>query len=137
MSPATTTVHASPELPKPFGVWSPSIIAENTGRTLYISGLTSRDADNNVVGEGDVEEQTRQICRNIKALVEAAGATLEDVATVTVFATDVTQFDAIHRARKEFWPGQAPASTMVQVSRLVEERCLIEINATVILPPQD
>ncbi len=135
-SASRTTVVTSPKLPKPFGVWSPAILTQDTGRTLHISGLTARDADNNVVGVGDVEEQTRQICRNIQALVEEAGATLDDVASVIVYAVDVTEFDAIHRARREFWPDKAPSSTMVQVVRLVEEQCLIEISATVVLPPE-
>jgi len=131
---SVTSVVASPQLPKPFGVWSPAVVAEHTGRLLFISGLTSRDPDNNVVGEGNMEEQTRQICRNLKALVEEAGGTLADITSVTVFTVDVTEFDAIHRARKEFFPSDPPASTMVEVSRLVEERCLIEINAIAVLP---
>jgi enamine deaminase RidA (YjgF/YER057c/UK114 family) len=135
--PAATSVVASEQLPQPFGVWSPAVLAENTGRTLYVSGLTSRDADNNVVAAGDMEGQTRQICKNLQALVEAAGGTLEDFVSVTVFAVDVTKFDEIHRARKEFFPTNPPASTMVEISRLVDERCLIEINAIAVLPGED
>lgn len=132
MSSAPSVV-SSDQLPEPFGVWSPAVLVEHGGRTLYVSGLTSRDAENNVVAEGDMEGQTRQVCRNLQALVEAAGGTLADVVSVTVFATDVDKFDEIHRARREFFPDRPPASTMVEISRLVDERCLIEINAIAVL----
>lgn len=129
-------VITSDQLPEPFGVWSPAVLVEGAGRTLYVSGLTSRDAENNVVAEGDMEGQTRRICENLKALVEAAGGTIDDFVSVTVFAVDVTKFDEIHRARREFFASDPPASTMVEVSRLVDERCLIEINAIAALPAE-
>jgi 2-iminobutanoate/2-iminopropanoate deaminase len=116
-------------LPKPFGVWSPAILCSDVRRTLYISGLTSRDSSGAVVGEGDYTAQTRQICENLKATVEAAGGSLSDIVSVTVFVIDIEQFDAIHRVRREYFPKDPPASTMVQVSRLVDKKCLIEINA--------
>jgi 2-iminobutanoate/2-iminopropanoate deaminase len=114
---------------KPFGVWSPAILCSDVRRTLYISGLTSRDSSGAVVGEGDYAAQTRQICENLKATVETAGGSLSDIVSVTVFVIDIEQFDAIHRVRKEYFPKNPPASTMVQVTRLVEKKCLIEINA--------
>ena len=120
-------------LPKPFGVWSPAILCSGSRRTLYISGLTSRDASGAVVGEGDYAAQTRQICENLKATVEAAGGSLSDLVSVTVFVVDIEQFDAIHRVRREYFPKEPPASTMVQVSRLVEKKCLIEINAIAVI----
>lgn len=120
-------------LPKPFGVWSPAILCSDARRTLYISGLTSRDSSGAVVGEGNYAAQTRQICENLKATVEAAGGSLSDIVSVTVFVVDIEQFDAIHRVRREYFPKEPPASTMVQVSRLVEKKCLIEINAIAVI----
>lgn len=131
-----TSIVEPDQLPKPFGVWSPAVEARPGGRLLFISGLTARDPDGAVVGEGDVGAQTERICENLQAAVEAAGGTLADLATVTVFATDVTEFDAIHAARRRFFPENPPASTMVEISRLVDERCLIEINAIAVLPAE-
>jgi enamine deaminase RidA (YjgF/YER057c/UK114 family) len=121
-------------LPKAFGVWSPAITCES-GKLLFISGLTARDPAGNVVGEGDYAAQTRQVCENLKATVEEAGGTLDDIMSVTVFACDVDKdkFDAIHKVRKEYFPQDPPASTMVQITRLVDKRCLIEINAIAVL----
>jgi 2-iminobutanoate/2-iminopropanoate deaminase len=120
-------------LPKPLGVWSPAVLCEDGRRTLYVSGLTARDPAGGVVGEGSYEAQTRQVCENLKATVEAVGGTLADIVSVTVFVLDIDQFDTIHRVRRAYFPKDPPASTMVQVSRLVDRRCLIEINAVAVL----
>lgn len=120
-------------LPTPFGVWSPAILCEGASKTLFVSGLTARDATGAIVGEGDYALQTRQVCENLKAAVEAAGGTLSDIVSVTVFTIDIEQFDVIHRIRREYFPQEPPASTMVQVTRLVDKRCLIEINAIAVM----
>lgn len=129
---ATKTVVQPKERETPFGVWSPAIIAEGS-KFVFVSGITSRDANGNVVGEGDIRAQTRQVCTNLQATVEAAGGTLEDVVSVTVYVKDIEQFDDIHAVRAEFFPEGPPASTMVQIVRLVDERSLIEMNAVVAL----
>lgn len=116
-------------LPIAFGVWSPAILSSGSRRTLYVSGLTARDPAGNVVGEGDYRAQTRQVCENLKATLEAVGGSLKDIVSVTVYACDVEQFAAIHEVRRGYFPEDPPASTMVQISRLVDKRCLIEINA--------
>ena len=66
--------------------------------------------------------------------MEAAGGTLADIVRVDVFVCDIEQFDAIHQVRRRYFPDKAPASTMVQVSRMVDNRSLIEINAIGVLP---
>jgi enamine deaminase RidA (YjgF/YER057c/UK114 family) len=96
---------------------------------LYVSGVTSRDSSGAVVGPGDYEAQTRQVCENLKAVVEAAGGTLADIVSVTVFVVDIEQFETIHRVRRSYFSEDPPASTMVQVSRFVDKNCLIQINA--------
>jgi 2-iminobutanoate/2-iminopropanoate deaminase len=120
------------DMAKPGGVWTPAMACE-PGRMVFISGMTARDASGAVVGEGDYAAQTRQVCENLKKAVEAAGGTLDDIMQVTVFAVDVEQFDAIHRVRREYFPENPPASTMVQISRLNDPRFLIEINAIAVL----
>lgn len=121
------------EIAKPIGVWSPVVIAR-AGRLVFISGFTSRDADGAVVGVGDIRAQTRRVCENLKLAIEAVGGTLDDVVQVNVFVRDITQFTAIHEVRREFFPNNPPASTMVEVTRLVDERSLIEINAVAVVP---
>lgn len=119
-------------LPKPFGVWTP-VIACEPGKMVFISGLTARAPDGSVVGEGDYGAQTKQVCENLKAAVEAAGGTLRDIMSVTVFVVGLAEFSAIHKVRQAYFPAEAPASTMVQVSSLVDPKCLIEINAIAVL----
>jgi enamine deaminase RidA (YjgF/YER057c/UK114 family) len=129
----TRRVIAPDTLPKPFGVWSPAILSEGGKRTLYISGLTARDPSGAVVGEGDYRVQTKQVCENLKAAVEAVGGTLANIVSVNVFVMDAGQFKTIHEVRREYFPSEPPASTMVEVTSLVDKRCLIEINAIAVL----
>jgi 2-iminobutanoate/2-iminopropanoate deaminase len=113
----------------PFGVWTTAIAVSNSSKTIYISGLTARDALGQVVGENDMAAQTRQVCANLEKAMKAAGGTLADIVTVTVYATDVTQFDVIHKERRSWFPNMPPASAMVEVPRLVDPKCMIEISA--------
>ena len=121
------------QVAKPAGVWSPAILVTHPGKLLFISGLTSRDATGVVLHRGDIRAQTRMICENLKATVEAAGGTLQDLVSVTVFVTDIMQFDAIHEVRRQYFASEPPASTMVEVTRLVHADMLIEINAVAAL----
>jgi 2-iminobutanoate/2-iminopropanoate deaminase len=118
---------------KPIGVWSPVIVTQ-PGRMAFISGFTSRDEAGNVVGVHDIRAQTRQVCENLKKAMQAAGGDLSNIVSVTVFVRDITMFDDIHAVRREYFPDRPPTSTMVEVSRLVDERSLIEINAIAVLP---
>ncbi|WP_271271114.1 RidA family protein [Aliamphritea hakodatensis] len=121
--------HINPEeMSAPFGVWTTAVMSE-PGKHLYISGVTARNKQGEVVGKGDMPAQTRQICENLKTAVEAAGGSLKDIVNVTVYATDVTQFKTTHAVRKEYFPENPPASAMVEVTRLVDPECLIEISA--------
>ncbi len=118
---------------KPFGVWTPAVVVE-PGRLMFVSGITSRDSDGEVFGVGDIRAQTRQVLENLRATLRAAGGDLADVVSVTVHIKDMNDFDAIHEVRREFFPQSPPSSTMVEVSRMVDERSLIEITAIAVLP---
>jgi 2-iminobutanoate/2-iminopropanoate deaminase len=118
---------------KPFGVWT-TAFAVDASRLLFISGLTARGPDGKVVGVGSMAEQTRQVCENLRKSVAAAGVSLSDIVWVQVFTTDVSKFAEIHAVRRQYFPSEPPASTMVEVPRLVDKDCLIEINAIAALP---
>jgi 2-iminobutanoate/2-iminopropanoate deaminase len=123
----------SANLAEPNGHFAQAVVAEATGRLLFISGMTARNTEGGITGVGDITAQTRQVCENVKAAVEEAGGTIEDIVRVDVYVTDIRHFDAIHAVRREFFTGVAPASTMVEVSKFVKPEYLIEMNAIAVL----
>lgn len=123
----------SAELAEPNGHFAQAISAPASGRLLFVSGMTARNAEGGITGVGDVRAQTQQVCENLDAAVRAAGGTLEDIVRVDVYVRDISDFDAIHEVRRRFFTGLAPASTMVEVSGFVKEEYLIEINAIAVL----
>ncbi len=120
-----------PGLLEPISHFSDAVIA---GHTLYVSGLVATNEAGEVVGAGDVVEQTRQIFRNLKSILDAAGAKPADVAKVTIFMRDVAQRPLINPIRQEFFGPHRPASTLVEISRLVRDDLLLEIEAVAQLP---
>ena len=96
--------------------------------------MLAKDAAGVLVGPGDITAQTRQVCENVKAAVEAAGGTLADVCRVDVFITDMRHFDAIHAVRRAYFGDPPPASTMVVVSGFTHPLALIEITAIAVIP---
>src|SRR5260221_8251879 len=110
-----------------------AIEIEARGKLVFISGMTSRRADGTVAGVGDIEAQTRQVCENLKAAVEAAGGTLDDICRVDVYVRNMEHFDKIHKVRREYFKAPAPASTMVEVSKFTSPDYLIEISAIAVL----
>ena len=123
----------SSKLRQPSGHFSQAIVAEARGRLVFISGMTARRADGSIAGIGDVEAQTRQVCENLKAAVEEAGGTLDDVVRVDVYVRNMEHFDLIHKVRREYFKAPAPASTMVEVCKMTSPDYLIEINAIAVL----
>ncbi len=117
----------------PNGHFSQATITEARGRLLFISGMTARHPDGSITGIGDIEAQTRQVCDNLKAAVEVAGGTLEDICRVDVYIRNMEHFDRIHEIRREYFTGVPPASTMVEVNKFTSPDYLIEINAIAVL----
>ena len=110
----------------PPGRWSNAIRA---GEFLFISGQVSRANDGKTMeGKGEYE-QSKIIFTRIKNLVEAAGGTLDDVARVTIYVVDIKKNTEVWRARQEFFKGDFPASTLVQVAALGTPEVLVEIEA--------
>ena len=121
----------SPKIRQPSGHFSQATMIEARGRLVFISGMTARRADGAIVGIGDIEAQTRQVCENVKAAVEQAGGTMDDICRVDVFVRNLEHFDRIHKVQHEYFKSAAPASTMVEVCKMTSPECLIEINAVI------
>jgi len=121
-------------LREPSGHFSQATTIEASGKLVFISGMTARQPDGTIAGIGDIETQTRQVCENIKSAVEAAGGTLDDVCRVDVYVRNMEHFDAIHKVRREYFSPPLPASTMVEVTKMVSPDYLIEINAIAVVP---
>jgi 2-iminobutanoate/2-iminopropanoate deaminase len=124
----------SDNLPQPSGVFSHATMIEARGRFVFISGMVARRADGTIAGIGDIEAQTRQVCENLKAAVEAAGGTMGDICRVDVYIRNMEQFAAIHKVRREYFREPLPASTMVEVVKMTHPDYLIEINAIAVIP---
>ena len=118
---------------EPMGHFSQAIAIEAKGKLVFISGMTARRPDGTIAGIGDVEAQTRQVCENLKSAVEAAGGTMEDICRVDVYVRNIEHFDKIHKVRREYFKAPAPASTMVEVTKMVSPEYLIEINAIAVI----
>jgi 2-iminobutanoate/2-iminopropanoate deaminase len=103
------------------------------GRTIYVSGQVSMDAQGNVVGEGDIKLQTETVLDHVKSVLREAGGGMDDVVKVTVFITDMGLYDEIHEVRRRYFGEPYPASSMVEVSALIDPRLLIEIEAVAVI----
>ena len=120
-------------LPKPSGYTH--VVEAGRGRTIYISGQVALDRSGNVVGRGDFRAQTEQVFENIKAGLEAAGASFKDVVKLNIYVTDISQLQVFREMRDKYVNTEnPPASSMVEIRRLVREEFLIEIDATAVLP---
>ena len=124
----------SKKLRQPNGHFSQATAIAARGKLVFISGMTARKADGTIAGVGDITVQTRQVCENVKAAVEEAGGTLDDVVRVDVYVRNMEHFDLIHKVRREYFHPPAPASTMVEVTKMTSPEYLIEINAIAVLP---
>ena len=108
--------------------------AVRIGKLLFVSGCIAVDADGNLVGGDDIVAQTRQVFANLAAILDAAGASFADVAKVTVFLTDVDDRARINPVRQEFFGDARPASTLVEVTRLVMPGAKVEIELVARVP---
>ena len=120
-------------LPKPSGYTH--VVEAGKGRTIYISGQVALDRSGNVVGRGDFRAQTEQVFENIKAGLEAVGASFKDVVKINIYVTDISQLPVFREVRDKYTDKEnPPASSMVEIRRLVREEFLVEIDATAVLP---
>lgn len=104
------------------------------GDLVFISGVVAFDADGAVVGKGDAVAQTEKIFENMGRILERVGCGFADVLSVTVFVTDIADRPRINPVRERVFGAARPASTLVEVSRLVHPDLRVEINAVAGIP---
>jgi 2-iminobutanoate/2-iminopropanoate deaminase len=118
------------EAPKPIGPYSQGIVVD--GRFVYTAGQVALDPSTNQLMEGDIKVQTRQVLKNVAAILKAAGTTMDSVVKTTVFLKDFNDFAAMNEVYAEFFSGSAPARSTVEVSRLPRDM-KVEIEAVAVI----
>lgn len=107
--------------------------AVRVGREVRVAGTTATDEDGNLVGEGDPYAQAVRALANVEAALAEAGAGLPDVVRTRVYVTDADDWKAVGRAHAEFLGDVRPATTLVEVSRLVDPAMLVEVEADAVV----
>jgi enamine deaminase RidA (YjgF/YER057c/UK114 family) len=111
------------------------VVEVTAGRPVYISGQVALDGAGELVGPGDVAAQARQVFENLQAALGSVGAGFEQVVKLTVYLVDATQMPAVREVRDRYVDtARPPASTAVEVRRLVRDDLLVEVEAVAILP---
>lgn len=115
--------------PRPRGDYSQAWTVTG-GKLVFVSGQVSMDRDGKVVGAGDIALQTRTVLENLKGVLEGAGASLKNVIKINTYVTSIAEFQRkCPGVRREFFPDNFPASTLVEVRALANPEFMVEIEA--------
>jgi reactive intermediate/imine deaminase len=119
----------------PMGTYSQAVRVETSDAVwIHVSGQIAIDAGGNLVGPGDIRAQTRQVFENLKAILEANGATFADAVKIGTYLTTLDDLGGMREVRSEYLSAEPPASTAVQVVALVVPEALIEVDLVAVVP---
>lgn len=109
------------------------IVNFGDSKLIFTTGQIAIDKDGKVVSFGNAEKQAEYIYDSLNKILKEAGASLDDVVKTTVFVTDINDFSVISKVRNKYFQKSEPVSTLVEVSKLVKEGCVVEIEVLAVV----